>query len=264
MDNNIILMILPPHSSHFIQPLDVAVFGPLKKHIATEIEPLIHVVLRIQKVEWLAAFVAAHNKALSAQNIVSGFHGTGIHPFDPAKVLNRITMKPSRPTQPRLSTPPIPQTPFNDMVLTSSPIDFNAVQQANVALNSLIVSGDPMTTPAKTYVCCLTRTVERLHALNTIIQHENEEMKGIANNRKRRLSGKWKAIDGKHVMTSTELMGIQEAEKVTKARKTKHGQKRRCKKGFQVREELSDEPEAEFDDSGDEAVESLDCIEVEM
>ena len=264
MDNNIIPMILPPHSSHFTQPLDVAVFGPLKKHMATEIEPLIRVVSRIQKVEWLAAFVAAHNKALSTRNIMSGFHGTGIRPFDPAKVLNRITTKPSPPTETRPSTPPIPQTPFDDMVLTSSPIDFNAVHQANVALNSLIVSGDRMTTPAKTYVRCLTRTVERLHALNTIIQHENEEMKSIANNRKHRLSGKRKAIDGKHVMTATELLGIQEAEKVTKARKTKHNRKKRCKKGLQVREESSDEPEAEFDDSGDEAVESLDCIEVEM
>ena len=32
MDNNILLMILPPHSSHLTQPLDVGVFGALKKH----------------------------------------------------------------------------------------------------------------------------------------------------------------------------------------------------------------------------------------
>ena len=29
--NNIILMLLPPHTSHLTQPLDVAVFNPLKK-----------------------------------------------------------------------------------------------------------------------------------------------------------------------------------------------------------------------------------------
>jgi len=58
-------MILPPHSSHMTQPLDVGVFGPLKKHMAAEIDPLIWTgVPRIQKVEWLMAFVAAHNRAV--------------------------------------------------------------------------------------------------------------------------------------------------------------------------------------------------------
>ena len=29
-DHRIILMVLPPHSSHLLQPLDVGLFGPLK------------------------------------------------------------------------------------------------------------------------------------------------------------------------------------------------------------------------------------------
>ena len=74
IDNKILLMILPPHSSHLTQPLDVGVFGPLKKHMATEIEPLMAMgVARIQKVEWLTTFVAAHDKAVSMRNIFSGF-----------------------------------------------------------------------------------------------------------------------------------------------------------------------------------------------
>ena len=89
MDHNILLLILPPHSLHLTQPLDVEVFGPLKKYMAAEIEPLIRLgVARIQKVEWLAAFVIAHEKALRPENILSGFCGTGIHPFEPTKVLN--------------------------------------------------------------------------------------------------------------------------------------------------------------------------------
>ena len=88
MDHDIILMILPPHSSHLTQPLDVGVFGPLKKYMSAEIEPLVRTgVNRIQKVEWLTAFVAAHDRALSIQNILSGFRGMGIHPFLPTKVL---------------------------------------------------------------------------------------------------------------------------------------------------------------------------------
>jgi len=66
MENNIVLMILPPHSSHLTQPLDIGVFGALKKHMAAEIEPLIRTgIARVQKVEWLTAFIAAHDKAFS-------------------------------------------------------------------------------------------------------------------------------------------------------------------------------------------------------
>ena len=68
MDNDIILAILPPHSSHLTQPLDVGVFGPLKKYMAAEIDHIIRLgISRIQKVEWLAAFVAAHDRALSTK-----------------------------------------------------------------------------------------------------------------------------------------------------------------------------------------------------
>src|SRR5205085_6600715 len=66
MNNKILLMILPPHSSHLTQPLDVGVFGALKKHMAAEIDPIVRTgVPRIQKVEWLTAFVATHDKAVS-------------------------------------------------------------------------------------------------------------------------------------------------------------------------------------------------------
>lgn len=31
-DNKIILYCFPPHASHIMQPLDIAVYGPLKNH----------------------------------------------------------------------------------------------------------------------------------------------------------------------------------------------------------------------------------------
>jgi hypothetical protein len=70
IENKIHLMILPPHSSHLTQPLDVGVFVALKKHMAREMYPLRTGISRIQKVEWLTAFVAAHDRALSAKNIL--------------------------------------------------------------------------------------------------------------------------------------------------------------------------------------------------
>jgi len=37
MDNDIVLMILPPHSSHLTKPLDVGVFQSLKKVMSTKL-----------------------------------------------------------------------------------------------------------------------------------------------------------------------------------------------------------------------------------
>jgi hypothetical protein len=170
MENNILLMILPPHTSHLTQPLDVGVFGALKKQMAVEIEPLVRTgIARIQKVEWLTAFVIAHDKAVSAKNILSGFRGTGIHPFLPTKVLRRVASpSPEPPSRP--STPPNPLAPFNQAVLTDSPVDFNAVQRANVALNTLLESQKPLPTPARIFVRHLARSVMRLHTRNTILE----------------------------------------------------------------------------------------------
>ena len=60
MQNRISILILPSHTSHVLQPLDVAVFGPLKKRLTTALSHLNEAQLtRIQKVEWLAAYIKA-------------------------------------------------------------------------------------------------------------------------------------------------------------------------------------------------------------
>ena len=169
MDNNIHLMILPPHSSHLTQPLDVSIFGPLKRVMASKIAPLISTgVSRLQKAEWLSAFAQAHDTVFKSDNIVGGFRGTGIFPFDPTKILHRIPAPISQP-QSHQSTPSI-DAPFNDSVLTSSPIDINAVRRANTALNTIAATKEPINSPARKYLNCLTRSSERLHTSNSILR----------------------------------------------------------------------------------------------
>jgi hypothetical protein len=121
----------------------------------------------------------------------------------------------------RSSTSPISTNPFNDAVLISSPVDFNDVQTANIALNDRIASGNPISTLAKKYVTFLTKNVECLQAVNIIVQHENEQLKAHVHQRKHQLSGKRQVIDGEHIITAAELIGIQKAEKAIRARKEK-------------------------------------------
>ena len=149
MRNNIVLMVLPPHSSHLTQLLDVGVFGPLKTLMASALEPLISTELhRILKAEWLSAFVEAHDGAFSVQNIEAGFHGTGIFPYNLRKVLNRVMPTIQDCIEIRPSTPTETTTPFTQSVLTSSSLNTEEACSANAALMSQISAGGVLSTPA--------------------------------------------------------------------------------------------------------------------
>ena len=188
--------------------------------MAAEIDPLIRTsVSRIQKVEWLAAFVAAHDRAVCTRNILAGFRGTGIHPFLLSKVLNRITSASDTQIVTRPTTPSNTAPPFHESVLTSSPIDIFAVNRPNSALAAELDSGKPLSSSAKKFIKCQGRSVERLYASNSILKYDNTVKDAVVSARKRRLSGKRKEINGKHIISAEELVAIQKAEEMTKQKK---------------------------------------------
>jgi hypothetical protein len=261
MDNNIILMILPPHSSHLTQPLDVGVFGALKKVMAATLEPLLRTgVSRIQKVEWLSAFVEAHDAVFKPRNIFSGFRGTGIFPFEPEKVLRRVSSPVPPAPQVDPSTPPPATTPFNSNVLTSSPIDINAVRAANVTFNELVDTGNPLPSDARQYAKYLTRVSERSHASKTILRRELEDRNQVLTARKARLSGKRQVTRGKHVLTTLEILkDVKDAEQATKKRKVGAAKKAESRDSKAMGESSSDSEES----TTHREIEIIDCIEVQ-
>ena len=260
MKNNIIFMVLPPHSSHLTQPLDVGVFGPLKTHMASAIEPLISTELhRILKAEWLSTYVEAYDNAFTIQNIQADFRGTGIQPYSPAKVITSVRSGVQDCIEVRGSTPIEVTTPFKDSVLTSSPLNTDDARSANAALLSELTAGDVLSTPARNYAQKVVKRSERMQVRNVIIEEEHAKLKAAVTMRKTILSGKRQVIDGKHILTTPEILtGLKEAEKKTKKRKiskTKKG-----KRGTsQVVKDTSDESES----SQDESLVILDCIVVE-
>ena len=130
-------------------------------------------------------------------------------------------------------------------------------------LNDMIALGNPFTIPAKKYVHCLTKHLERLRAAKIIVQHENDQLKAHVHEMKRQLSRKRQVIDGKHIITAAELEGIREAEKTTEAKKGKQRNKAPRKKGSMASKKLTEESEVELESSEDEACEILDCVVVE-
>jgi DDE superfamily endonuclease/Tc5 transposase DNA-binding domain len=80
--HNIILFLLIPHSSHLLQPLDIDVFGPLKKAVSASLEKLIRVgVNRLEKAEWVDKYAEGRVHALTKSNIQGGWRGAGLVPL---------------------------------------------------------------------------------------------------------------------------------------------------------------------------------------
>ena len=90
--------------------------------------------------------------------------------------------------------------PFNEVVLTDSPINFNTVKQVNDALNTLIEFDEPFSSPVKKYVGHYTRLIICLYVCNTILEQENVDQKAILQARKYYLSDKGQVIYRKHLM----------------------------------------------------------------
>jgi len=91
IEHSIKLLILPPHTSHVLQPLDVSVFSPLKRALAAETDALSRLSpSRIQRVEWTEAYIRARAKALVLRNILSSWKATGLEPLSPITVLDKL------------------------------------------------------------------------------------------------------------------------------------------------------------------------------
>jgi hypothetical protein len=116
--HNIITLGLPPHSSHFTQPLDVGCFSVLKRMYGRQIEGFMKAhIHHITKVEFLMAFKAAYPQSITVQNAQAGFRGAGLIPFDPQAVISKLDIKLRTPTP---TSPPsgdadpwVSQTPRN-------------------------------------------------------------------------------------------------------------------------------------------------------
>ena len=87
-DNQIIMFCLPPHSTHASQPLDTAVFNPLKRNW----NDAVHAFLSqnpgkvVTKYNFPVLLREAWDKTMTASNVCAGFRSSGIYPFNREKV----------------------------------------------------------------------------------------------------------------------------------------------------------------------------------
>jgi hypothetical protein len=97
--NNIILCRLPSHTSHKLQPCDVAVFGPLKTAYREQVERLERGgVNAIGKQHLTSLYKSARERAFTPKNIRAGFAASGLIPFNPERVLRTVPKPPGELT----------------------------------------------------------------------------------------------------------------------------------------------------------------------
>jgi hypothetical protein len=91
---------MPPHSSHLLQPLNVACFSLLKRKYSDEISALARSRIHyISKETFLPAFKATFEKVFTLENVQAGFRGAGLVLYNLEAVLLKLNV--------RLRTPPL-------------------------------------------------------------------------------------------------------------------------------------------------------------
>ena len=270
--HKILLLRLPPHTSHLLQPLDVGLFGPLKKALSTETASLIQIeVSRIRKCEWLLAFVQARKTAFKSANIHGGWRGAGLFPYNPKKVLRHINISPQLENSAPASVLETPSRPnnsavnldlFNNSLLTSSPLNVESFRKTASALRVEVSQKKVLATPIRRLIPRLTDTTERLHAENSILKTRLKAATDVLTARKQQKKGKRIALKDQLLLTTDEIYKAVEAlDNEGKERQKKEGKKKPKRKI----EEVESESEDESSTTGMDTIlppEILDCIVV--
>jgi len=174
-NHSIILGILPPHSTHRLQPLDVGIFSPLSTAYSNEIDHLIQSsqgFSRVTKRSFWAMFRTAWKTALSFENIRSAFASTAVYPLGPEKILNQLKKKTPSPT--------LSDSEFN----RKTPSSVRGVRRAVKAIRS-------ETTDIALELDLIIRASEKLAIRAEILEHENIGLRtALVGEKKRRKKGK--------------------------------------------------------------------------
>lgn len=238
MENKIQMLLMPPHSSHLCQPLDVGVFSPLKIHMSTELSRITRYgINNVKKFEWADAYRIARPKAMTTANITSAFRAAGLIPLNRHKVLARMgepndnssdlenELPAPSPTPP--PPPPPPPHPFNLVPNTPSRMNAATVLHASKVLITNI-EARILDTPTRTFIPKLVSFAEYNCAQLTVANHENQAKENILKKRREVATGKRVVLKDQHIITTREIHAqLEECEKATRARKNSRARGRR-------------------------------------
>ena len=123
IQHNIILLCLPAHSTHLLQPLDVAVFSPLQYFYGQAVDDFCrHQGGGIHKGVFWPLLKKTRLAAITSDNILAGFRACGLIPFCQRVVLDRLQFSTASST--RTPQRQQPNTPSKQLKTPQKSTDF--------------------------------------------------------------------------------------------------------------------------------------------
>jgi hypothetical protein len=143
MREKVDLLILPAHSSHKTQPLDVGVFHTVKHRLSylTDHHHRYSTRDRIPRRRWLQLLLDARSEGITAANIKTGFRKTGIEPFD-RTIIERDTLPAPSPPPPVGPDAPSPTARLTQTVL--SELDPNMMPERRRHIEDLALMAEQL------------------------------------------------------------------------------------------------------------------------
>ncbi|RPB03788.1 hypothetical protein L873DRAFT_1669146, partial [Choiromyces venosus 120613-1] len=126
LEKNTHILCLPAHSTHLLQPLDVSIFGLLQHYYRKAAD--IHMQdtqTGVKKGTFWTFYHETHTLTFLPKTIQSAFQATGIVPFNPNKVLFKVT---------KITTPNCPTAIF------ATPCNHHQLHQQALAATSFFPS----------------------------------------------------------------------------------------------------------------------------
>jgi hypothetical protein len=201
-DNDIILFFLPPHTSHFLQPLDVGVFHVYKHRHAQAVEDASYTGCgKFTKVEFLAAISKIRQNTFKRRTIQHAFRSCGFVPFNPDVVLEKLP----RRRQVRYTTP----SDDSSIITTSStPKTAKRIESLANRLPNLVKEDDFDTTLQKFVKASITQA----HLAETLAR-ELEQQNFANKQRRERAAGSRSRVGTGGTVSSTNMKKIKRMEK---------------------------------------------------
>ena len=197
VSHNIILIPYPGHSTHLLQPLDVASFAPLQSAYGSAVAT--HTCTTRTGVNKALFYKPAKHEAYTKSNIKSAWHATGIRPFNPDKVLAKLEKKVKNTKQ-----LPLPASTPQSFKFLKTPQNRQELRQQTIAAIDALESGEK-----ESSIQLLRRMAPQTDAAWTraeLADIENEDIKA-------RYTSKMGPRGGRQKMTKAQVV---DGESVTK------------------------------------------------